>query len=499
MNKVSGFMPIFYGVIGAGFVLTFCAGVFVLTLEPDESWILFSTMKAFGIPLPPTSAVDNPVLTSGGLHLVLHGLIAQVAGTNISVHRLASIIVTLVLLGIVFQIIEHQVKDRVLAAAGTALFATAPGFLLQSSLATAEIMATTIFLVAVLYWVHLGGRSVAMAIIGGVIFGLACATRMTCLSMLPAILVWSIFAHRVWSARLFYPVLGVAIALFVYVAFVLVYFNLFNDSVWSMGVMKNALASGITRPYEGLIMRLNYLATGDSIIPVIAIVALGAWLISQLGNRDVCPETLNLCSFLFLAGSAGWLAWVIKSPIPHIRYLWPAIPMLWLAAILLGLSALSKIKQQKTVMIVHLALIIMCASQGLLNLRMLAVGDSLALVYEAARRSELGTPKQFLLARIHQNEMAKILEGLPLSANIYAYVEPAAYPMTYISGRTVKSLRHAFKESTEDYLLVLPSDNSIWLPKWDLIGWIQNNTTLAERRGEYKLYKIREGALLPNM
>ena len=493
MKKKLPWLMTVYGMIIAGFCLTFGIGVFAMTLEPDESWILMSTMKAFGIPLPPTSAVDHPVTTSGGLHLLLHGLIAQGWGRNIFVHRLVSVAVTLVLLGIVFKGIEYQVKNRALAAAGTALFATAPGFLLQASLATAEIVATTLFLLAVLFWVRFGARSASMALLGGVIFGLACATRMTCLSMLPAILVWSVVVHRGWLARFVYPMLCLAMALFVFTGLVAAYFYAFDDSSMG-GLWENAKATGLSRSFDGVFMRLNYIVVGDGIIPVMAIVALAAWFIIKMDTGRYDRKLIGLSAFLLFAGCAGWLAWVLKSPIAHIRYLWPAIPMLWLAAILLSLSALARVRQGRTLSIAHVSIILVCALQGLLNVRMLAVGDSLALVYEAARQSQLGTPGYFRLARSHQDEMASLLQDLPASANIYSFKHLAAYPMTYLSSRTIKPLQQTYKASAEDYLLVQPSDRSIWSPEWHLISWQQGNTTLVERRGRYELYRMREGA-----
>ena len=50
-----------------------------------------------------------------------------------------------------------------------------------------------------------------------------------------------------------------------------------------------------------------------------------------------------------------------------------------------------------------------------------------------------------------------------------ALVEQAAYPITYLSGRTVKSFAQPVKASAEDYLLVQPSDYSIWPASWDSI------------------------------
>jgi hypothetical protein len=145
-------------------------------------------------------------------------------------------------------------------------------------------------------------------------------------------------------------------------------------------------------------------------------------------------------------------------------------------------------------MITHLVLILMCTAQGLLNVRMLAVGDSLALVYEIARGARLGTPKEYFEPRRNQEAMAKLLSSLDSSANIQAFSAPAAYPMTFLSGRTVKSFPQPTKATAMDYLLVQPSDYSLYRTKWDLIGWMQDNTTLVEQRGDYALYRLREGA-----
>jgi len=496
VKKLPFLFPV-YIAIAVCFCLTFLGGVLALTVEPDEVWILMSTMKAFGISLPPTSALDNPVTTTGGLHFILHGLIARLWGDDILIHRLASIGVTLILLGVVFTLIERRVKDRVLAAAGTALFAAAPGFLLQASLATAEIIATTVFLLAALFWVRFGGRSVSMAILGGALFGLACATRMTCLSMLPAIVVWSVLAHRGWVARLVHPVLAVAVAVLVFVGCVAVYFYAFGDTPWSDFMAATGLSTGVVLPFPGIMLRLNYLVVGDGVIPVLAIVALAGWFLSRLEAGEDDREIVGLCGFLLLSGCAGWLSWVLKAPIAHIRYLWPAIPLLWLVAILLGLSALGRAKRERTVMIAHLVLILMCALQGLLNMRMLAVGESLALVYELAGNAARGTPQDFFVARKNQEAMAGVVASLPPSANVYSQVEPAAYPITYLTGRTVKYFKAPISASDENYLLVLPSDRSVWLPDWDLIGWLWGNATLVERRGQYALYRVCKGCQPP--
>ena len=477
--------------------LTFGIGVFALTVEPDEVWNLMSTMKAFGLPLPATSAVNYPVTTTGGLHFVLHGLVAIVRSGDIVLHRAVSVAITLLLLAIVFSTVASHLKNRVLAAAGTALFAVAPGFLLQASLATSEIIATTVMLLAALFWFRFGSRSASYAALGGVLFGVACATRMTCLSMLPAILIWSIFMQRGWLARVVLPALAVTFAVAVFLGLTATYFAAFGDTPWSEFMVASSSASGVSRAFPGLMLRLNYLAVSDGILPLAGMVALSGWLLHRASFPYNEQGLISFCALLLLTGGAGWLAWLLKAPIPHIRYLWPALPLIWLAIILLGLSELHRVKQAKSLAIAHLTIICICAGQVLLNARMLAVGDSLTLVYEAARRTELGTPRQLFEVRKHQQAMADLLAGLPQSATVHALAEPAAYPMTYLSGRTITSLAQAGEASAPRYLLVQAYDRSIWPTSWDRISWLQNNAKLEVRHGDYWLYRIRADAGQP--
>lgn len=489
-------MPVHAAVV-AVFCLTFGIGVFALTVEPDEVWNLMSTMKAFGLPLPPTSAVNQPVTTTGGLHFLLHGVVALVRSGDIVFHRAISIATTLLLLFIVFKTVAFHINDRVLAAAGTALFAAAPGFLLQASLATSEVIATTAILLAALFWFRFGSKSTGFAALGGVLFGIACATRMTCLAMLPAILVWSIFTKRGWSGQLVFPVIAIAFAVAIFLGLTATYFAAFGDTPWSEFMVASGSASGVSRAFPGLMLRLNYLAVSDGIFPLTGLLALAGWFVHRASSEQNKQGMVSFCGLLLLAGGAGWLAWLLKAPIPHIRYLWPALPLIWLAIIMLGLSELHRVNHPRALVIAHLTIVCICFGQVLLNVRMLAVGDSLTLVYEAARRTELGTPRKLFEVRKHQQAMADHLAGLPKSAKVHALSEPAVYPMTFLSGRTIASLSEFGEASVTRYLLIQAYDRSIWPASWDRISWLQNNAKLEVRHGDYWLYRIRADAGQP--
>ena len=68
--------------------------------------------------------------------------------------------------------------------------------------------------------------------------------------------------------------------------------------------------------------------------------------------------------------------------------------------------------------------------------------------------------------------------------------------MAFLSGRPVKSIRESTKASAEDYVLVQPSDY-YRRTNWDLIGWVQGNTTLMAQHGKYELRRVREGTQGP--
>jgi hypothetical protein len=193
------------------FLLLFAAGAVFFTVEPDEAWILLSTMKAFGLPVPDTSAVATPILTSGGLHTLVHGVIA-IFTTSIIAHRAVSVLFSAGLLGLVFAILRGLPASPGLAAAGTAMFAAVPGFVLQAGLATAEVMATTLMLGGLLLWVRRGLQSAVGAVWAGVLVGLASATRVNCVVALGAMVVGILLARISWRERLLRSGLGIGVA-----------------------------------------------------------------------------------------------------------------------------------------------------------------------------------------------------------------------------------------------------------------------------------------------
>src|SRR5947207_10996752 len=86
--KASG---LFFGVLIALFIGLLAVSVHFLTIEPDEAWNLLSTGQIAGGPFDGAEIVTAPVVTSGGIHTLIHYLLLWF-GLPIEVHRLVSLL-----------------------------------------------------------------------------------------------------------------------------------------------------------------------------------------------------------------------------------------------------------------------------------------------------------------------------------------------------------------------------------------------------------------------
>ncbi len=494
LNKSMPILKVIYVFLGIFLLSTFLLGCFLLTIEADESWNLMSAMKAFGIPVVKTSAIDNPVVTTGGLHFVIHGILS-LFHVDIFTHRLISIAFSIILLSSVFNLLNNHIKDTFLAYVGTLIFGFAPGFLLQSSLAMGEIIATTLFLMASLFWIKFGWKSLCSSVLAGTLFGIACATRMTCLTMMPTILIWSFLFNQELHIhkRITYPLITIAISLLTFILFVVAYVYLFFDGslLWHDFIGVIGGSTGATVGKTGITL-LNSLIVSNEILPLFATSSFVYFYVAELQFYGKNSTLIRLSGFVLIAGLLGWLAWILKAPIPHIRYLWPAIPMLWLSAILIGITKLQRINNVTSLVVIHFSVISFCLIQLALNVRTLAVGESLSLVYEFTHNSPLSMPKENLVAQKNQNAIVNAIKLLPENANIYSTSVPAAYPIAYASGHPIQALQTQGKFSDHDFLILLPSEQNqnIWLHSWESRLWIKDNATLIKQYGNYALYKI---------
>ena len=286
---------------------------------------------------------------------------------------------------------------------------------------------------------------------------------------------------------------AILVAAIVFATCIGAYFLSFGETPWRSFLAPTEEATGLGSGFKGGMGVLNYLLVSDGSIPLLGLLCLVAWYVRRLQSSNE-PGQIHLSGFLLIAGLIAWAAWVLRSPIAHIRYLWPAFPFIWLATILLILPHLQRVRNSSTLIAFHFVLISFCVFQGLFNVRTLAVSEAQTVVYQFTRPAPLESPLQNFVARRDQDAMAIAVGRLPESAEIFAINVPASYPLTYVSGRAIKILREANTFTGKEFLILLPANRNIWIPSSELSVWIQQNTQLLERHGEYSLHAIRWGA-----
>jgi hypothetical protein len=479
------------------FLLLFAASAVFFTVEADEAWILLSTMKAFGLPVPETTAVALPTLTSGGLHTLVHGGLATF-GRSILVHRAVSISFSIGLLGLVFAILRRLPASPSLALAGTALFAAVPGFVLQAGLATAEVMATALMLVGLLVWALRGLQSVAGAVWAGVVVGLACATRVNCVVALAAMGAGVLLVRLPWRDRLIRSCLGIGIAVLLFAIGLCLYVLAFRVTSYGDLIADMAGSTGVGSEHKPWSEIVRYLLISNALLPLFVGVGAAAALVGgAMSHAD--SGARRFCALLLITAVVGWAAWAWKAPIPHVRYLWPFICCTWLAAVMVLIALVQRTADRQPRLAFHGAVLAVCAYQGLASAFLVMDGESLVLAYQLNQRAPLTFPRKNFSAAADQRAVAEFLAHLPADAKLYA-VEPAAqYPLTYLSSRPIKSLQNSTGFDDMGYLVLGPTENALWRPPAGFTVWLAEYGSEAFRSGDNAVYRIRPDAPVPKM
>ena len=303
-------------------------------------------------------------------------------------------------------------------------------------------------------------------------------------------LVFLLYA-RVVPRVILHAVVALATASAIFLVSGGIYYALFNTHNNLHTLASNmAWATGVARPTD-LASIISSFATSETLFPASMMVVAAVALIPS-PQRESFAAIRPLCVLLWLIGVIGWAAWIVKAPIPHMRYLWPALPAAWLCGVLLVVDWLMALRPGRGRVLLHTAILSVGATQFALSFRQVAYGDSLKLVY-AARWSPIAGFQPFH-ARQDQDRVASIVAGLPADAQVYALVPPVSYPITWLTGREIRpALESASPPSGrgDQYLILFPSDKSIWRPTLETLNWIEGNATPHSRFDDYSVYGLR--------
>ena len=485
-----------YGIVIVGFFLLFVVAARLLTLEADEAWILLSTAHAFGVNVPVTSTLGSPTVTTGGLHLLIHGLISF-ATMNLLVHRLVSVAAAAGLLWLAYRIFRATGSRPTLAAAGTASFVAAPGFLFQAGLATGEVIATILVVAAAVHWIWWGVTSLRSALVTGIVLGAATATRVNLAATVFAFIAYVLLTRSQNVQIVRRAIVAAAIGLVVAGTSVVAYYKAGEIEAGAADRSYLGVATGLDGA-KTIAQMLQSLEIGNQHLPLLLVVVVaGGWLsrMSKEGGSEAGERTTELCGLLLFMGMAMLVAWILLAPIPHLRYLWPAIACIWLAGILLLLNHWASIRQVAHRLAFHGLVATGCIYSLVTGLNALADGESLSLVYQEIGYSPRVAlkPDERFRAAADQRALAAFVASQPRSATFYAFMPDASYPLVYLSERSLEPLS-SLSGGGERYLLITPADYRVWHPGPPSSEWISNYTRPAFSSGGFAALRIRDGA-----
>lgn len=480
----------------AALVAGWIAASIRLTVEPDEAWVLLSTAETWGVRVPESIATGIPTITTGGLHLITHGILALLS-LDIFAHRMITIAASMALLLLSFRIFRAAGNDHSLALAGTVLMAATPGILLQASLALGEVMAFALLLASAAHWTWRGRNSASAALITGLLFGLASATRINLLVALGAFPLFVTVFYRGDWAKMRHAIVVLVVAVLANGTITAFHYWLGGGGLGEREATQLGAATGASTVLD-LPRLLETFEVANQYFPLLLVAAIAlAWWVRHTGARregSACGS--DLAALLIAMGGAMWLVWVVRAPIPHLRYLWPAIACLWTGGILVLLDWWRGQQKRRTRTMLHLLVVLAFFGSFISNTKALLVADSVILSYQfmglSTRYPDLHLT-QGLDAMI-QKQQAKLIADLPANARIEALSPEASMPIVLLSGRNVYHLNRAPRASGERYIVTTSADYRIWSPGPDFSLWRARHTRELFAMGGHALLHVDRSA-----
>jgi hypothetical protein len=471
------------------------AGSIFFTVEADEAWMLLSTYKAFGIPVPDTSAVAYPTVTTGGLHTLVHGLLGLLS-TDIRLHRNVSLLATASLLALTLSILKRCGLDRAEAFAGCLFVLASAGLIFQSSLATAEIIATVLLLAGLWMLTRLPVLTWVNAVACGVVLGLACGTRAHCVVVFPAVFAYCLLSGQGFRQTLLTPTLIAGAGLLVVVCSFLLYLVSFGIVNIHQLMSFLSASTGVGGNAKGPSDILHDVVLGNDLVPypALALVVL-AYLF--WAKRDRSDRGFRFGILLLGFGCLNLLLWLAKAPIPHVRYLYPGIPMLWLAAGIAALASLRRLTHRSSIAACHIAIVLVSATSLPASLWYFAAGESLTGAYQLIRQASFVAPREPFQAFRHQQKTAEFVRALPPDSRLLSFFPQAAYPITYLSWRPIHSVAHDWTRPGPKYLLIMPGEFTIRRFPEPSVLWLNEFASRLFESGGFVVYTVRGDAPQP--
>lgn len=475
------------------FLLVPAMSILLLTVGHDEAWLLLTIRDMVEKGTYASGAFLGP-LTTGGIYSLSQAAIARLLPNQVWIARTFSYVCWLLLYREVVKYTRSELEDpgaRVVAR--TAFFAV-PGGLTLTALAFGFVPALLVSVYALRLWDTTDDAHPFRYVWSGVFLGLAVATRVNFLVLLPALIFWTLLTKRTWRAVL-PATLVAALAVLVSAASVWA-LSAFTPS--SQQLLQETVRDTGFRSFAIDYVRLfwNWEVLNDHLFLPVAVAITGFGVYIHL-SRD----RLNDGWAVLLVGASIMLAaWLVLSPIPHLRYIWPALFVLFIY----GGIALGRLytwgAEHGNSSVTALALVVsatMLATGGGFALKQLAHGNSDLLSFEWSRESEQLRFRRFDHAQ-HQREFARHLRD-KMPADEVIGVLFSSVTMRFLTGlECVGPVEWKAglvdQERLPEYFVIDPLVGSYLYPDPNspVFAEFVQNAEVVYRRGDYTLLRVSE-------
>jgi hypothetical protein len=468
------------------------AATFLLTLGFDEAWILLG-IDGIVHPVPRDLAVA-PVISNGGFFAVGQLAVSAVAGRTLWPHRLFVLLCLVAALALVMRRGRRTARSTAAMWLAPAVLVGLPGTLVLGASGYASVPAFLLLLCVVELWETSETRRWVRRFVCGALAGLAAATRLEVAVLMPALIIVSLVQRDGRRRRLADSCVATLVAAPVLLACMTALSHavripgLDATTVSSMTGMRGALFD-----YPRL---LNKWVIGESFLPpaLLVLATLVAWVML----RGAGTTAFAAPAVLIASGWLLWLAWITRSPIAHLRYLWPALACF---AVVLGLGltrlhAWGVTHDEPVPRVAALLLALACVVTALgSTLRALAQGDANILSWEWSRETPIDYFRRF--QHLHDQRAAAQYLRQHVSNDQTVAVLGLDMELRYLTGRHIVPLNTLSRDGAwtdphrlPDRIVLTPMIGSYMYLTPAGYRWVDENCRLEAQFGRYCFYRV---------
>ncbi len=475
----------------------------LIAIGTDEAWVLNGLRSSQE---PTVQGLSTEViLTSGGPFALANVFLERSFGSVVWIHRSFSLACLWAMAALVFRLGAKAGRSWVAGGLAVAPLLGLPGTAEVGTLALGNSAACLLMVLGAWIWTRVEAPGLVRTVVAGLFFGFAAACRTEMTLTFAAIIVAAAIRPLEsggWSWRL--PWKGIAMALLAFGVFLGCLYLLrraspampLEDQLTNTA-NSSGLNGGILAIFLDYPRLLNKLFIGQSFEPF-AILAVASALPFCFRSTD--PGEDRFSSLLVASAWLIALGWLFRSPIPHLRYLWPALACIAIPAGLTLARIYARIASEVRSPAAALCLIVAIGSLagGLSGTgRSLVLGEGDVISWEWSREMGADYFRRFQARRDQADVVRYLKEEVPADGQIYSTVP---YKLRYLTHRPIIDFtrprsgpagRTGSDGPPAPKYVVIPPEVGTYLyltPEAD--AWYRSHAKLMKQFGRYSVYRL---------